>query len=118
MDFNKLINVINAGGIAIIPTDTVYGIGCDSLNIRALKNLYDIENSALVHHIDQSLKANYGMQKDVDYMVENFLPKSNSRPWVDKVRQLGNDSAHKYVIAEQERAKVSIKFLEAILKNG
>ena len=34
-------------------------------------NLYDIENSALVHHIDQSLKANYGMQADVDYVVQN-----------------------------------------------
>ena len=36
-----------------------------------LDNLYDIENSALVHHIDQSLKANYGMQKDVDYVVQD-----------------------------------------------
>ena len=53
----------------------------------------------------------------VDYLVENFLPKSNSRSWVDKVRKLGNDSAHKYVIAEQEIAKMSIKFLVAILKN-
>src|SRR5574344_872554 len=36
-----------------------------------LDNLYDIANSALVHHIDQSLKANYGMQKDVDYVVQD-----------------------------------------------
>ena len=36
-----------------------------------LNNLYDIENSALVHHIDQSLKANYGMQRDVDYVVQD-----------------------------------------------
>jgi len=36
-----------------------------------LENLYDIANSALVHHIDQSLKANYGMQKDVDYVVQD-----------------------------------------------
>ena len=36
-----------------------------------LENLYDISNSALVHHIDQSLKANYGMQKDVDYVVQD-----------------------------------------------
>ncbi len=34
-----------------------------------LKNLYDIENSALVHHINQALKANYGMKNDVDYVV-------------------------------------------------
>ena len=36
-----------------------------------LENLYDLENSALVHHINQSLKANYGMQKDVDYVVQD-----------------------------------------------
>ena len=36
-----------------------------------LDNLYDIANSALVHHIDQSLKANYGMNIDVDYVVQD-----------------------------------------------
>ena len=36
-----------------------------------LDNLYDISNSALVHHIDQALKANYAMQRDVDYVVQD-----------------------------------------------
>ena len=36
-----------------------------------LKNLYDIENTALVHHVSQALKANYSMKKDVDYVVED-----------------------------------------------
>ncbi|MBG9984405.1 preprotein translocase subunit SecA [Aerococcaceae bacterium DSM 111022] len=35
-----------------------------------LENLYDIENSALVHHIDQSLRANFIMIKDIDYVVD------------------------------------------------
>lgn len=34
-----------------------------------LKNLYDPENTALVHHINQALKANYTMQRDVEYMI-------------------------------------------------
>ena len=34
-------------------------------------NLYDINNTALVHHINQALKANYTMSKDVDYVVQN-----------------------------------------------
>jgi len=34
-----------------------------------ITNLYDEQNTALVHHIIQALKANYGMKKDVDYMV-------------------------------------------------
>ncbi len=33
-------------------------------------NLYDIEHSALVHHINQALKANYTMHNDVDYVVQ------------------------------------------------
>ncbi len=33
-------------------------------------NLYDISNTALVHHINQALKANYTMHNDVDYVVQ------------------------------------------------
>ena len=35
-----------------------------------LDNLYDYGNSALVHHINNALKANYGFKKDVDYVVD------------------------------------------------
>jgi len=35
-----------------------------------LNNLYDINNSPLVHHIAQALRANYFMKKDVDYVVQ------------------------------------------------
>lgn len=35
-----------------------------------LKNLYDEDNTVLVHHINQALKANYGMKLDVDYVVD------------------------------------------------
>ena len=35
-----------------------------------LPNLYDVDNSALVHHIDQALRANYIMIRDIDYVVD------------------------------------------------
>ena len=35
-----------------------------------LPNLYDVDNSALVHHIDQALHANYIMLRDIDYVVD------------------------------------------------
>ena len=35
-----------------------------------LNNLYDIDNTSLVHHISQALRANYFMFKDVDYVVQ------------------------------------------------
>ncbi|MBQ4583714.1 MAG: preprotein translocase subunit SecA [Bacilli bacterium] len=34
-----------------------------------LDNLYDMDNTALVHCLNQALKANYGFKKDVDYVV-------------------------------------------------
>lgn len=34
-----------------------------------LENLYDIENVTLLHHINNALKANYIMLKDIDYVV-------------------------------------------------
>ena len=36
-----------------------------------INNLYDISNTALVHHINLALKANYFMRKDVDYVVQD-----------------------------------------------
>ncbi|RMC49966.1 preprotein translocase subunit SecA [Lactobacillus sp. ESL0263] len=40
---------------------------CDHFGLR---NLYDVENQKLVHHIDQALRANYIMLKDIDYVVQ------------------------------------------------
>ncbi len=34
------------------------------------KNLYDLDNTSFVHRLNQSLKANFGFKKDVDYVVE------------------------------------------------
>ena len=34
-----------------------------------IDNLYDIQHTSLVHHINQALKANYAMQRDVEYMI-------------------------------------------------
>ena len=36
-----------------------------------LKNLFDIDNTSLVHHIQQALRANYFMHRDVDYVVQD-----------------------------------------------
>ena len=33
-------------------------------------NLYDVNNQELVHHLDQSLRANYIMLRDIDYVVD------------------------------------------------
>ena len=35
-----------------------------------VENLYDLDNTSLVHYINQALKANYIMSRDVEYVVE------------------------------------------------
>lgn len=39
----KASQIINEGGIAIFPTDTVYGIGCNPYNTNAVKKIYRIK---------------------------------------------------------------------------
>jgi len=39
----KAVQIINKGGIVIFPTDTVYGIGCDPYNQKAVLSLYKIK---------------------------------------------------------------------------
>lgn len=36
-EVDKIVNVLQNGGLVIYPTDTVYAIGCDALNVRAVE---------------------------------------------------------------------------------
>ncbi len=36
-----------------------------------VKNLYDVDNTTLVHFINQALRANFSMRNDVDYVVQD-----------------------------------------------
>lgn len=36
-----------------------------------LENLYDVNNGALIHHLDTALRANYIMLRDIDYVVQD-----------------------------------------------
>ena len=43
MGIQKATQIINKGGIVIFPTDTVYGIGCNPYNQKAVLSLYKIK---------------------------------------------------------------------------
>ncbi len=49
---------------------TEEGIG-RAEELFGVDNLYSIENSALSHHLDQALKANYIFELDVDYVIQD-----------------------------------------------
>ena len=40
----KAANIIGLGGIAVFPTDTVYGIGCNPYDKKAVKKIYEIKS--------------------------------------------------------------------------
>jgi len=42
-EIHKAIEVLKAGGIILYPTDTVWGIGCDATNEKAVKNIFEIK---------------------------------------------------------------------------
>ena len=46
-EIEKVVAVLKRGGLIIYPTDTVYGLGCDITNIRALERISQIKNVKL-----------------------------------------------------------------------
>lgn len=38
-EIDKVVKVLQDGGLVIYPTDTVYAIGCDALNVRAVEKI-------------------------------------------------------------------------------
>jgi len=46
-DFKAIVQILNAGGVLIFPTETLYGLGCDATNVRALLKIYQIKNRPL-----------------------------------------------------------------------
>jgi len=44
---NKLVQVLDQGGLIIYPTDTFYGIGCDLFNKKSIQRVYQIKRRPL-----------------------------------------------------------------------
>lgn len=40
---NEAAKVLSKGGVIIYPTDTVYGLGCNPRNVRAVKRIFEIK---------------------------------------------------------------------------
>jgi tRNA threonylcarbamoyl adenosine modification protein (Sua5/YciO/YrdC/YwlC family) len=44
---NKVVEVLERGGLIVYPTDTFYGIGCDLFNKRAITRIYQLKRRPL-----------------------------------------------------------------------
>ena len=45
-DIKNALEVLNSGGIILYPTDTIWGIGCDATNAKAVERIYEIKKRA------------------------------------------------------------------------
>src|SRR5918993_189126 len=43
-NISTIVNVLSRGGIIIYPTDTIYGLGCDILQHKAIERVCQIKN--------------------------------------------------------------------------
>lgn len=59
-DLLKALEVLNAGGLILYPTDTIWGIGCDATNEDAVRKVYQLKQredaKALISIIDSNAK--------------------------------------------------------------
>lgn len=78
-DIRKAIDVMRRGGIILYPTDTIWGIGCDATNAKAVSKVYQIKQradaKALITLVDSEAKVEAYVQ-DVPSMAWDLIDNS------------------------------------------
>ncbi|MCX7547732.1 L-threonylcarbamoyladenylate synthase [Xanthomarina sp. F1114] len=81
----KVIKVLKAGGLIIYPTDTVYGLGCDINNVKALERVARIKNVKLENSnfsfICEDLSNLSDYVKQIDTSVFKILKRALPGPY-------------------------------------
>ncbi len=75
----KTWQVIKKGGIAIFPTDTVYGIGCNPYNINAVKKIYEIKSREKIKSLPV-LAYSLNIVKEIT-CIDSFTEKIIKKYW-------------------------------------
>jgi len=62
-DIKKACQIMNEGGVILYPTDTIWGLGCDATNPKAVKRVYEIkkriDSKAMLVLVDSSVKVDF-----------------------------------------------------------
>jgi len=81
MDIDKIVSVIDSGGLVITPTDTVYGIMGDSLDENVIRKVYSVKRRTFSKPLillmsDVEMIKNYTSDiSDVEWdLINHFLP--------------------------------------------
>ena len=76
----QIVRVLESGGVIIYPTDTVYGIGCDFTNARAVQKVCRLKNtrpetlSFICYDLSQVSEYIKGMSTPVFKVIKKALP--------------------------------------------
>ena len=80
-EIDKVVNILRDGGLIIYPTDTVYAIGCDAMNVRAvekvckIKGLNPVKNNLSIICYDLSGISEYAKMDNVTFkLLKKNLP--------------------------------------------
>lgn len=73
--------IINAGGVIVVPTDTVYGVACDPFNEDAVTKIYQLKRrprtkalQILMSSVSDLEKLGLYLPSPLDVLAEKFLP--------------------------------------------
>ncbi|WP_421785677.1 L-threonylcarbamoyladenylate synthase [Gardnerella sp. DNF01204] len=73
--------IINAGGVIVVPTDTVYGVACDPFNEDAVTKIYQLKRrprtkalQILMSSVSDLEKLGLYLPSPLDVLTEKFLP--------------------------------------------
>lgn len=73
-EIKKACEIMQAGGVILYPTDTVWGIGCDATNPEAVKKVYEIKRRAdsksMLVLIDTSAKLDFYVDEVPDIALD------------------------------------------------
>ncbi|HKG21485.1 MAG TPA: L-threonylcarbamoyladenylate synthase, partial [Blastocatellia bacterium] len=74
-------SIIRAGGLVAFPTETVYGLGADCTNERAVQRIFEAkgrppDNPLIVHVEDREmlLRVAAGVSEKAERLMEEFWP--------------------------------------------
>jgi len=91
-DIKKAVEVLKSGGTILYPTDTIWGIGCDATNNKAVQKVMNIKNRAkllsfiilvekesrITDYVDQVPEILWDLLKSFDTPTTVIYPKSKN----------------------------------------
>lgn len=101
-EIDRVVEVLRDGGLVIYPTDTVYAMGCDAMNVRAVEKICQIKGinpqksnlsiicydlSTISEYAKVSNAAFKVMRKNLPGPFTFILPTSNELPKIYKNRK-------------------------------